>query len=93
MKRLLFLTIVSLVLAGCVAFPVYDSGYYYPYYYAPYPYYAGPEISVFVPLRHGGHAFHGGHGFRGGDSFRGSGGFRGGDGFRGGQGGFRGGRR
>jgi hypothetical protein len=59
MKKFLILTIVSLMVAGCVAVPVYDSGYYYPY-YGPYPYYAGPEVSIFVP------GFHGGHGFRGG---------------------------
>ena len=72
MKKLLFLTIVSLMLAGCVAVPVYDSGYY-PY-YGPYPYpysYVGPEVSVFFPVFHGGHGFGGGHGFHGGNGFHG----------------------
>ncbi|MBC8017962.1 MAG: hypothetical protein H7X83_05515 [Verrucomicrobia bacterium] len=70
MKKLLFLIIVSLMLTGCVAVPVYDSGYY-PY-YGPYPFaYVGPEISVFVPFFHGGHDFRGGHGLRGGHGFRG----------------------
>ena len=65
MKKLLVLVLVSLMLAGCVAVPVYDSGYYsyYPYpYYRPYPYaYWGPEVSVFFgPSFHGGHGHHGG---------------------------------
>lgn len=76
MKKLLFLTIVALMLTGCVAVPMYDNGYYYPY-YGPYPYFAGPEISVFVPVFHGRHVFHGGHGFHGGEGFRGGRGFRG----------------
>ena len=85
MKRLLFLIIFSLILTGCVAFPVYDSGYYYPY-YAPYSYgYVGSEVSVFVPVFHGRHSFHGGHGFRGGHSFSGGHDFRGGQSFRGGR--------
>lgn len=84
MMKLLFLTIVSLMLAGCVAVPVYDSGYY-PY-YGPYSYgYFGPDISVFVPVFPGGHGFHGGRGFRGGHDFRGGGGFRSGGSFRGGR--------
>lgn len=84
MKKLLFLTIVSLVVTGCVAVPVYDSGYY-PY-YGPYPYrYAGPEISVSVPIIHGGHVFNSGHGFRGGHIFHGGHGFRGGHGSHGGR--------
>jgi len=99
MKKLLFLTIVSLMMAGCVAVPVYDNGYY-PY-YGPYPYpyaFVGPEVSVFVPVFHGGHRFHVGHEFRGGHTIRGGHAIRGGDGFRGGNavrggGGFRGGRR
>jgi hypothetical protein len=75
MKRLLFLILVSLMVAGCVAVPVYDEGYYYPY-YGPYPYYyMGPEVSVFVPVFHDGF---GSHGFRGGGGFRGGHGFRGG---------------
>jgi hypothetical protein len=78
MKKVLILTMVSLMLTGCVAVPVYDSGYY-PY-YGPYPYYVGPEVSVFVPLFHGRHAFHGGHGFHGGNAFHGGHGFRGGRG-------------
>jgi hypothetical protein len=88
MKKLLFLIIVSFMLLGCVAVPVYDSGYYPDY--GPYPYggpyyygYAGPEVSVFVPVFHGGRGFHGGHGFHGGGGFRG--GFHGGGSFRGGR--------
>jgi len=70
MKKLLFLIIVSLMLTGCVAVPVYDSGYY-PY-YGPYPYgYVGPEVNVFVSGFHGGHGFRGGHDFRGGHGFHG----------------------
>ena len=65
MKKLLCLTIVSLMLTGCVGVPVYDRGYY-PY-YGPYSYrYAGPEVSIFFPLFLGGHGFHGGHGGHGG---------------------------
>lgn len=80
MKKLLFMIFASLMLSGCVAVPVYDSGYYYPF-YVPYSYfYAGPEISVFVPGFRGGHS----HDFRGGD-------FRGGRGSHGGRG--HGGRR
>lgn len=65
MKKLLILIIVSQILAGCIAVPVYDSGYYPyngPYHY----YYTGPGVSVFVPGFYGGYRFHGGHGFRGG---------------------------
>jgi hypothetical protein len=69
MRKLLVLLCVSLMVTGCVAVPVYDSGYYgyYPYYYGPYPYgYVGPQVSVFFAGHfHGGHGFHGG-GFRGG---------------------------
>jgi hypothetical protein len=66
MKKLLFMAIVSLLLTGCVAVPVYDSGYYNPY-YGPYPYgYVGPEVGVFVSGFHGGHGFHGRHAFHGG---------------------------
>lgn len=65
MKKLLFLIVVALMMTGCVAVPVYDSGYY-PY-YGPYSYrYAGPEIRFFVPFVHGGYGFHGGHGSHGG---------------------------
>lgn len=68
MKKLTLMAAALLVLSGCVAVPVYDSGYSYygPYY--PYPYaYSGPEISVFVPLynrhgHHGGYRYYGGHG-------------------------------
>ena len=60
MKKLLALLLVALTLAGCVAVPVYDSGYYYPY-YGPYPYvYWGPEVSVFFAPGHQGHHHHGG---------------------------------
>ena len=63
MKKLLCLIIVSLMLTGCIAYPVHDSGYY-PY-YGPYPYmYVGPEVNVIVPLFRGGTGFHGGHGRR-----------------------------
>jgi hypothetical protein len=66
--KILLLIFVALMLAGCVAFPVYDDGYSYPD-YGPYPYgYAGPNVSLFVSSFHGGgHGFHGGgHGFHGG---------------------------
>ncbi len=75
MRRILVLIIVSLMLTGCVAVPVYDNGYYYPYpyygYYGPYPYVYGPEVSVFFGSGfhdHGfnHHGFVGGHGFHGG---------------------------
>lgn len=69
MKTLLILISISFMVAGCVAVPVYDSGYYGPAYYGPayyapypypYPYYLAPEISVVVPVFRGGHGFHGG---------------------------------
>lgn len=82
MKKLLLIC-VALLLAGCVAVPAYDDGYYYPA-YGPYPYdYWGPD--VFIVSGFHGHRFHDrgfhrggfhGGGFRGG-SIRG-GGFRGG---------------
>jgi len=86
MKKLL-LVLIGLMLAGCVAVPVYDYGYYSPH-YGPYPYaYAGPDVNVYFPGYYGGHVFRGGHGY-----YRGDFGFRGGDfGSRGG--GFRGGGR
>jgi hypothetical protein len=83
MKKLL-LVIVALMLAGCVAVPVYDDGYYYPSYgyYGPYPYpygFVGPDVTFFVSGFHGGHGFRGGHGFHGGGhGFRGGGHFGGG---------------
>lgn len=101
MKKLL-LVLALLMLSGCVAVPVYDNGYYSPYYgyYGPYPYlYGGTDVTFFISGSHGGHHFRGGHvihgsrhDFRGGrHDFRGSGhGFRGG-GYGGGRGG--GGRR
>ena len=95
MKKLL-LIFVALMLAGCVAFPVNDYGYNYPYYgsyywpyYGSYPFgYVRSDINFFYPGFYGGNVFRGdGHNFRGGDH-----GFRGGDnGFRGGDRGFRGG--
>jgi hypothetical protein len=84
MKRLLLIS-VALMLAGCVAYPVYNDGYYYPD-YGPYPYgYVGPNVSLYVSNFHGGHGFHGGsHGFHGGSH-----GFHGGShGFHGGSHGF-----
>jgi hypothetical protein len=70
MKRLLMLIAVSLMLAGCVAFPAYDSGYDYSGYdnpgYGPYGY-ASPNVNLFVSGFHGGHGFRGeGHDFQGG---------------------------
>ena len=76
MKRLLLIS-VALMMTGCVAVPVYESGYYYPYYYGPYPYgYPGPEVNVFVSGFHGRHFFHdSGRGFHdGGGGFHGGGG-------------------
>jgi len=63
MKKLLLLISVTLLLTGCVAYPVYDSGYYPDS--GPYPYgYVAPSVNLFV---NGGHEFHGGdHGFNGG---------------------------
>jgi hypothetical protein len=59
MKKLLLIS-VAFMLAGCVAYPVYDEGYYYPD-YGPYPYgYVRPDVNVFVSGFHGGHGFHGG---------------------------------
>ena len=88
MKRTLFLIVVSLLLTGCVAFPVYDDGYDYPY-YSPHPYgygYVNPGVNVFFSGGHGGHSFHGGRGSHGGQGFRsGYGFYRGGHGFRGGR--------
>jgi len=55
MKKLLLLTIITLLLGGCVVYPgYYDSAYYgYPYgYYSP-----------SVNLHYG---FYGGHDYRGG---------------------------
>ena len=78
MKKFLLITLIALLVAGCVPYPLYDDGYYHPDYgyYGPYPYgYAGPEVNVFVAggHHHGfrgggrGHGFHGGgHGSRGG---------------------------
>ena len=65
MKKLLLPIVISLVLTGCIAVPVYDNGYY-PY-YGPHPYgYMGPEVNFFFPGFHG-HGFYGGeHGFHGG---------------------------
>ncbi|MDA8428586.1 MAG: hypothetical protein M0T70_04960 [Geobacteraceae bacterium] len=64
-----FLPIVlCLVLAGCVAIPVDDSGYYYPDYgyYGPYSYsYPGPDVNIFYS------GFYGGRGYRDRDVFRG----------------------
>ena len=71
MKRVLALILVSLVLTGCVAIPVYDDAYYPYSYYGPYPYYYGyvqPEVSVFFGSGFYGHShgYYGGHGFHGG---------------------------
>jgi hypothetical protein len=73
MKRVLILISVSLMLTGCVAYPVYDSGYYPTY--GSYPYgYVGPSVSLSFSSFHGGHGFHkGGHGFRGGGHGHGGG--------------------
>jgi len=74
MIRLLMLISVSLMLAGCVAYPAYDSGYGgydYPG-YGPYGY-VSPNVNVFFSSSHGRHGFHGeGHGFHGeGHNFHG----------------------
>lgn len=75
MKKLL-LVFVLIMLAGCVAFPGYDDGYYYPY--GTYPYgYVGSNVNLFVSNFNGRHHFHdGGHDFRGGagHGFHGGGG-------------------
>ena len=74
MKKLLLIGVV-LMLAGCMAIPVYDDGYYYsgcgPY-SCPY---AGPDVDLFISGFYGGHHFHGGgHGFHsGGHGFHGGG--------------------
>ncbi len=71
MGKLLFLIIVSVMLTGCIAVPVYDDGYYS--HYGPRSYgYVAPEISIFVPFYHGGHGYRGNHGFYGGHGGRGS---------------------
>lgn len=71
MRKFAILTTFAVMLSGCIAVPVYDSGYYYPY-YAPYHYfYAGPEVSIFVPGFHGGAGFHRGPVFEGGRGFHG----------------------
>jgi hypothetical protein len=58
MKKLL-LIFVAFMLSGCVAYPLYDDGYYPDY--GPYPYgYVGPNVNLFVSGFHGGHDFHGG---------------------------------
>ena len=96
MKRFLVLTVISLLLTGCVAVPAYDNGYYYPYYgyydYGPYGYWAS-DVNVFIAGPHRYHDFRGrgiqSRGFRDNDirgrgEFRGERGvFRGGEGFRG----------
>jgi len=65
MKKLLFLISLTIALAGCVALPVYDSGYDYPYYDS-YPYgYAGPNVNLFLSGGYYGHG-HGGGGHWGG---------------------------
>lgn len=57
--KTLIITLLALMLTGCVAYPVYDYGYY-PY-YGPYPYsYVGPNIHFFYSDFYGGHRFHGG---------------------------------
>ena len=72
MKKLFF-AVLCFALAGCVAIPVDDSGYYYPYYgyysyYGPYSYgYLGPDVNIFYS------GFYGGHGYRDRDDFRGGG--------------------
>ena len=55
------------MLAGCVAVPVYDYGYYYPDYGA-YPYaYVGPNMNFYVSGFHDGYGYRGGsYGYRGG---------------------------
>ncbi len=95
MKKLL-LILVAFMLAGCVAYPLYDDGYYYPS-YGPYPYgYWGSDVSIFVSDFHGGHGYHrggnyyGGHGYYGGGGYRGGGSYHGG-GYHGGGGGYHGG--
>jgi hypothetical protein len=60
MKRLLLLISVTLMLTGCVAVPVYDSGYYPDY--GAYPYgYVAPSVSFSFSSFHGGGGHDGGH--------------------------------
>jgi hypothetical protein len=71
------------MVTGCVAVPVYESGYY-PSYYGPYPYaYVGPELNVFVTGFHVRRFVHEAHFIHNGRGFHNGGGFRGGSGFRG----------
>lgn len=78
MKKLLLIC-AALMLAGCVAYPVYDDGYYYPYPYGYYGYgyygFVEPDVHIFVS---GGYAGHGFRGFHGSHGFYGSGHGRGG---------------
>jgi hypothetical protein len=77
MKKLLLLISVTLILTGCVAVPVYDSGYNPDY--GPYPYgYVAPSVSFSFSNFHGGGGHDGGHGFRGGGHGHGGGHGRGG---------------
>lgn len=73
MRKYLLFVFAILLLSGCVAVPVYDSGYSYPA-YGSYPYgYVSPSVSFSFSSFHGGHhGHHGGHGFhRGGHGFHG----------------------
>jgi hypothetical protein len=79
MKKLLLLISVTLMLTGCVAYPVYDSGYYPDS--GPYPYgYVAPSVSLSFSSFHGGHG--GGYGHGGGRGHGGGYGHGGGHGGR-----------
>jgi hypothetical protein len=74
MKKFMLLISLITLLSGCVAVPVYDSGYDYPYYDS-YPYgYVGPNVNLFFTNGHYGHGFNHGGGFHhGGGGFHGGG--------------------
>ncbi len=67
MKKLLLLTVMVMILGGCVVYPDYY-GYYDTDYYG-YPYgYVGPNINLYYSHMYSGHGYYyGGHGFHHGE--------------------------
>jgi len=66
MKKMLLLISLLTMLSGCIAVPVYDTGYNYPY-YGSYPYgYVGPNVDLFLSGGYYGHGYHHGGGHWGG---------------------------